>query len=130
LLDRFEYWLHRSLALLVLVVPRLRLDQWCCRRELPSSSSTAGTDRRVPRANRLGPRSHLRLCLPASVSLFNFLVSSALVQAFTRMVVLGDSLSDPGNHFIEFGTTQQAPFVPITYFSYNIGGHHFSNGAT
>jgi phospholipase/lecithinase/hemolysin len=58
------------------------------------------------------------------------LVSSALGQAFTGMVVFGDSLSDPGNHFVEFGTSDKQPFAPIPDASYDIGGHHFSNGAT
>jgi len=46
------------------------------------------------------------------------------------MVVFGTSLSDPGNHFIEFGTTALQPFAPIPDASYAIGGHHFTNGAT
>jgi phospholipase/lecithinase/hemolysin len=49
---------------------------------------------------------------------------------YAGMVVFGDSLSDPGNHFIEFGTTSLQPFAPIPDASYAIGGHHFTNGAT
>lgn len=49
---------------------------------------------------------------------------------FTGVVVFGDSLSDPGNHFVAFGTLAQQPFAPIPDDSYAIGGHHFSNGAT
>jgi phospholipase/lecithinase/hemolysin len=59
-----------------------------------------------------------------------FLVSLAFAQPFTGMVVFGDSLSDPGNHFIQFGVSSQKPFAPIPDASYDIGGHHFSNGAT
>ena len=51
-------------------------------------------------------------------------------RAFERVVVFGDSLSDPGNHFIAFGTTSHQPFLPVPDGSYTIGGHHFSNGAT
>jgi len=58
------------------------------------------------------------------------LVSSAFGQAFTGIVFFGDSLSDPGNHFVEFGTSAHQPFAPIPDASYDIGGHHFSNGAT
>ena len=51
-------------------------------------------------------------------------------QDFNGMVVFGTSLSDPGNHIIEFGTTALQPFAPIPDASYAIGGHHFTNGAT
>jgi phospholipase/lecithinase/hemolysin len=56
--------------------------------------------------------------------------SSVFGQPFTGMVVFGDSLSDPGNHFIKFGVSARQPFAPIPEASYDIGGHHFSNGAT
>ena len=46
------------------------------------------------------------------------------------LVFFGDSLSDPGNYFIAFGTVSRAPFEPIPDAPYAIGGHHFSNGAT
>lgn len=48
----------------------------------------------------------------------------------SKLVFFGDSLSDPGNYFIRFGTTSHPPFVPIPDDPYAIGGHHFSNGAT
>jgi phospholipase/lecithinase/hemolysin len=57
-------------------------------------------------------------------------VSAARAESFDRMVIFGDSLSDPGNHFVAFGMTSQAPFSPLPDFPYGIGGHHFSNGAT
>jgi phospholipase/lecithinase/hemolysin len=57
-------------------------------------------------------------------------VPAALAESFDRMVIFGDSLSDPGNHFVAFGTTSQAPFAPLPDFPYGIGGHHFSNGPT
>jgi outer membrane lipase/esterase len=68
------------------------------------------------------------LATPALLSLS--LVSPAFGQGRTGMVVFGDSLSDPGNHFIEFGTTALQPFAPIPDASYAIGGHHFTNGPT
>jgi len=55
---------------------------------------------------------------------------SAYAGDFPRLVIFGDSLSDAGNHYIAFGTTSLAPFMPIPIASYAIGGHHFSNGAT
>lgn len=73
---------------------------------------------------QLWQRAVLVVLLPFS------LVSSAFGQPFTGMVVFGDSLSDPGNHFIEFGVAARQPFAPIPEASYDIGGHHFSNGAT
>ncbi|HWP34314.1 MAG TPA: SGNH/GDSL hydrolase family protein [Thermodesulfobacteriota bacterium] len=54
----------------------------------------------------------------------------ALAGAFTDVVVFGDSLSDPGNHFVAFGTVSTPPFQPIPEGAYAIGGHRFSNGAT
>lgn len=48
-----------------------------------------------------------------------------------RLVVFGDSLSDPGNFFVAFGEVSQAPFAPIPVAPYDIGpGHHFSDGRT
>src|SRR5256886_9561466 len=58
------------------------------------------------------------------------LVPPAFASDFAQIIFFGDSLSDPGNHFIAFGTTAHQPFVPIPDDSYAIGGHHFSNGAT
>jgi phospholipase/lecithinase/hemolysin len=47
-----------------------------------------------------------------------------------RFVVFGDSLSDAGNYYYFYGQVSQAPFAPIPDAPYDIGGHHFSNGAT
>lgn len=58
------------------------------------------------------------------------LAPPAFASDFAQIVFFGDSLSDPGNHFIAFGTSAHQPFVPIPDDSYAIGGHHFSNGAT
>lgn len=58
------------------------------------------------------------------------LASSASAGDFAKLVIFGDSLSDPGNYFVAFGTVSHQPFVPIPEAPYAIGGHHFSNGAT
>lgn len=58
------------------------------------------------------------------------LVSPAIGGEPARLVVFGDSLSDPGNHFVAYGTTAGQPFTPVPEASYPVGGHHFSNGAT
>jgi outer membrane lipase/esterase len=47
-----------------------------------------------------------------------------------RLVVFGDSLSDPGNAFIETGDFELRPFDPIPGAPYLIGRFHFSNGRT
>jgi phospholipase/lecithinase/hemolysin len=47
-----------------------------------------------------------------------------------RFVVFGDSLSDAGNYYYFYGQVSEAPFSPIPDAPYEIGGHHFSNGAT
>ena len=64
------------------------------------------------------------------VALFVSFVTGARADEVTRLVVFGDSLSDPGNHFIAFGTSSLQPYEPVPDASYAIGGHHFSNGAT
>src|SRR5262245_943212 len=58
------------------------------------------------------------------------LAPAAFAADVARLVYFGDSLSDPGNYFIAFGTVSRAPFEPIPDAPYAIGGHHFSNGAT
>ena len=47
-----------------------------------------------------------------------------------RLVVFGDSLSDPGNAFIDTGRFEVRPFEPIPDAPYLIGRFHFSNGRT
>jgi phospholipase/lecithinase/hemolysin len=58
------------------------------------------------------------------------LAPAAFAADVARLVFFGDSLSDPGNYFIAFGTVSRAPFEPIPDAPYAIGGHHFSNGLT
>lgn len=49
---------------------------------------------------------------------------------FEKIVVFGDSLSDPGNLFVLTGQYSVRPFAPIPSAPYLIGGLHFSNGPT
>jgi phospholipase/lecithinase/hemolysin len=61
------------------------------------------------------------------------LLFASLAQAQgcqNKLVVFGDSLSDPGNFYAATGTTSKAPFSLIPDAPYAIGGHHFSNGRT
>ena len=46
------------------------------------------------------------------------------------IVFFGDSLSDPGNHYIAFGQVTRPPYQPVAIYPYAMGGHHFSNGPT
>ena len=58
---------------------------------------------------------------------------SAAVQAqapWSRLVVFGDSLSDPGNAFVLTGQVATPPYAPIPDAPYAVGGLHFSNGPT
>ncbi|MBJ6751494.1 SGNH/GDSL hydrolase family protein [Geomonas anaerohicana] len=55
--------------------------------------------------------------------------------SFDRIVVFGDSLSDPGNAFVFLGQSNTPPYPLLDQFlvpdmPYARGGHHFSNGAT
>jgi len=59
-----------------------------------------------------------------------FTGTAALADGPSRVVVFGDSLSDAGNHHLHFGLSASQPFEPIPSAAYNIGGHHFTNGAT
>lgn len=47
-----------------------------------------------------------------------------------RLIVFGDSLSDPGNAYILLGEQSLPPYDLIPDAPYAIGGHHFSNGST
>lgn len=56
-------------------------------------------------------------------------VSCATAQRIDEIAFFGDSLTDSGNNFIITGqsTTIPFPLTPAAY-SYNIGGHQYSNG--
>jgi phospholipase/lecithinase/hemolysin len=57
------------------------------------------------------------------------LVSGATAQKIDEIAFFGDSLTDSGNNFLLTGqsTTIPFPLTPAAY-SYNIGGHQYSNG--
>ena len=59
-----------------------------------------------------------------------FSATAAVADGPSRVVVFGDSLSDAGNHYLYFGESATQPFEPIPSAAYDIGGHHFTNGAT
>jgi phospholipase/lecithinase/hemolysin len=57
--------------------------------------------------------------------------AAGLAQTIDQVVFFGDSLSDSGNHFIFTGASSRQPFdLGPPDASYDIGGHHFSNGYT
>jgi phospholipase/lecithinase/hemolysin len=56
---------------------------------------------------------------------------SAPARTIGQIVFFGDSLTDSGNHFIYAGTSSRQPFtLEAPDASYDIGGHHFSDGDT
>ncbi len=52
--------------------------------------------------------------------------------SYSEAIVFGDSLSDSGNYFVQFGGKSMQPYEAENVPSkpYAIGGHHFTNGAT
>jgi outer membrane lipase/esterase len=52
--------------------------------------------------------------------------------SYSEAIVFGDSLSDSGNYFAQFGGISIQPYETenIPSEPYAIGGHHFTNGAT
>jgi len=86
-------------------------------------------DNRFPFGEERSVRFGLLVAALAAVSLL--LSPCASAQQISRIFFFGDSLSDAGNHFIATHTSSRQPFSldpPIA--SYDIGGHHFSDGAT
>ena len=49
---------------------------------------------------------------------------------YSRMVIFGDSLSDPGNAYVLTGELSNRPYALIPSAPYARGGLHFSNGNT
>lgn len=64
--------------------------------------------------------------------LLAFLFSTHLYAqpAYSKLVVFGDSLSDPGNAFVLTGEASIPPYDFIPDAPYARGGHHFTNGET
>jgi phospholipase/lecithinase/hemolysin len=57
-------------------------------------------------------------------------LAPARADESTSLVFFGDSLTDPGNHYIAFGQVARPPYQPVPVYPYAMGGHHFSNGPT
>jgi phospholipase/lecithinase/hemolysin len=56
---------------------------------------------------------------------------AGFAQTIDQVVFFGDSLSDSGNHVVFTGSSSRQPFsLGPPDASYDIGGHHFSNGST
>jgi phospholipase/lecithinase/hemolysin len=69
-----------------------------------------------------------RLALLACVLLSLPLTAEAVGPR--KLVVFGDSLTDPGNVYALTGGVSVPPFAPVPTYPYAIGGFHFSNGPT
>jgi hypothetical protein len=72
----------------------------------------------------------LRALAVNAVALLAVFSAPAYAGGSHRFVVFGDSLSNPGNFFIEYGQVSKAPYQPVPSSPYDIHGHHFSNGPT
>lgn len=77
----------------------------------------------------------MKLTAPRLTHSLFFLVALLVPQAatagqFARLVVFGDSLSDPGNAFVLLREVERQPFSLIPDAPYAVGGLHFSNGET
>ena len=58
------------------------------------------------------------------------LPAAARADESRGLVIFGDSLTDPGNHYIAFGEVSRPPYQTVAIYPYAMGGHHFSNGPT
>jgi len=57
-------------------------------------------------------------------------MATARADESRGLVFFGDSLTDPGNHYIAFAQVTRPPYPPVPIYPYALGGHHFSNGPT
>jgi len=77
------------------------------------------------------PRTISRLLLAVLFLLIGLISANiAAAGSFHRIVVFGDSLSDPGNAFVVLRKVETPPFSLIPDAPYARGGLHFSNGRT
>jgi len=76
----------------------------------------------------------MTICAQLTVALcllvLGALPAAARADESRGFVFFGDSLTDPGNHYIAFGQVTRPPYQPVPIAPYAIGGHHFSNGPT
>jgi outer membrane lipase/esterase len=80
-------------------------------------------------------KNRLILALLGCACVFSSIGLASDKPLFERIVVFGDSLSDPGNAFALLGANNTPPDWSVDPFlipdrPYARGGHHFSNGAT
>lgn len=78
---------------------------------------------------RKNPHHHLLLTAVVLFAWFTA-VGTAAAREPGRLVVFGDSLSDPGNAFVLTMEVELPPFELIPDAPYARGGFHFSNGRT
>jgi len=69
-----------------------------------------------------------RLLVALCLLIFGASAATARGDDSPGWVFFGDSLTDPGNHYIAFGQVTRPPYQPVAIYPYAIGGHHFSNG--
>ena len=68
-------------------------------------------------------------CVLAVTCVFPFSVTAD--TGYERVVVFGDSLSDPGNAYVLFGMSLVPPYTDIVpEYPYARGGYHLSDGST
>ncbi len=70
------------------------------------------------------------VALLALLPLATGMVSADTEYGYSQMFVFGASFVDSGNNFAVTGETAHPPFDPVSFTSYGIGGHHYSNGRT
>src|SRR5215469_7939525 len=71
-----------------------------------------------------------RLGFALSLLILGASMAPARADESRGLVFFGDSLTDPGNHYIAFGQLTRPPYQPVAIYPYALGGHHFSNGPT
>jgi outer membrane lipase/esterase len=71
-----------------------------------------------------------RLVLALCLLILGGSIAAARADESPGFVFFGDSLTDPGNHYIAFGQVSRPPYQPVAIYPYPMGGHHFSNGPT
>jgi phospholipase/lecithinase/hemolysin len=71
-----------------------------------------------------------RLAVALCLLILGASMAPARADESRGFVFFGDSLTDPGNHYIAFGQVTRPPYQPVPIYPYGLGGHHFSNGPT
>jgi phospholipase/lecithinase/hemolysin len=71
-----------------------------------------------------------RLMVALCLLILGVSMATARADESRGFVFFGDSLTDPGNHYIAFREVTRPPYQPVPIYPYALGGHHFSNGPT